>query len=115
MNKEYQYHMRVLTVCEALEISYEDYMLFRRRGAMLHTLYERDCNGYADYYGNYDEKASKRGEQKQERIQKLAEKQAKELELYIYFQTDPRGATIYLSKDPIADNNYNRSGTYCIY
>ena len=46
-----------------------------------------------------------------ERIHKMAEKMG----LQLYLQTDPRGASVYVSWEPIADNNYNRSGSYCLF
>ena len=46
-------------------------------------------------------------------IYKKVEAEAKRLRLCVYFQTDPRGATIYLSKDPIPENNYTIAS--CIY
>ena len=38
---------------------------------------------------------------------------AKILNLNLYFQTDPRGATIYVDRQPIPENNYTQAK--CIY
>jgi len=112
--KEREYYNRhIQYTCDDLGISERMYSNFRRLGATLHRLYEEDCNGYCDYNGNWDEKGAKRGELKQERIEKLATERAERLGLHIYIQSDPRGATIYLDKKPIADNDYTKAR--CIY
>ena len=110
-DKSYMY-----MVCDHLGITTEDYKLFRRRGATLHRLYEEQCNGYRDHQGNWSEELTNKSEAKEDRITKLIQKQAKELDLNVYLQTDPRGATVYLSKYKILDaSNYNSLSSYCIY
>lgn len=91
--------------CEALGITKNQYNAFRRIGENLHEIYEDNCNGgipteeaYFDLVKPHEEKA---------------QEMANELGLHVYFQTDPRGATIYLDKKPIPENNYTNA--CCIY
>jgi hypothetical protein len=113
MTKREQYNEYVFRVCSALDIDRQDYLLFRRRGATLHRLYEEQCNGYQDYKGDWSERLTQESEAKEQRLYDLVENQARELGLYVYFQTDPRGATIYLDKEPVPENNYTRA--HCVY
>ena len=92
--------------CERLGITKNEYNSFRLNGQALHNIYEMSCNGEIEE----DQYQSATG-----RLYAKLDAKAKELGLYIFYQTDPRGATIYLSKEPIADNNYNRLGSECIY
>jgi len=92
-----QYNSYRIAVCERLGIRELDYNTFRRVGQKLHKLYEMDCNGVielTDY------------ETTSQELYKKANSLAKRLNLYIYYQTDPRGGTIYLDKKPIPENNY---------
>lgn len=95
--------------CEGLGITIAQYNSFRRVGQVLRNCYENDCNGFED---STKEEANEREEQV---YTDRAMAEAHKLNLEIFLQTDPRGATIYLSKTPIADNNYNRPGVHCIY
>ena len=78
-------------------------------GKSLHRLYEKQCNGFCDYQGNWDEKASDRADKREENLNKKAQAIAKEIGAYIYMQGDPRGATIYIDNKPIPDNNYTQA------
>ena len=90
--------------CKRLGITKNQYNWFRREGAKLHTLYELNCNGdilEGEYntetrslYDKIDFEVLARG-------------------LHVYYQTDPRGATIYLDTVAIPDNNYTVAS--CIY
>lgn len=103
-------------ICQRLGITKNQYNWFRRKGEALHRIYEANCNGDYDKLANnlkdgvsaeamYDiDCATKEG---------LIIAKAKKLRLFVYFQTDPRGATIYLDKVSIPENNYTQS--YCIY
>lgn len=113
----YQEHIK--RVCEVLGISKEQYTLFKLCGILLQKAFCLSCNGYrgkeAVYKGNkminrYTEAMYKKDTNP---IYKKAQALAKELKLEIFFQTDPRGATIYVSKDPIPENNYTIAS--CIY
>lgn len=96
-------------ICEDLGITINQFNQFRRIGNDLHKLYERQCNGYTQQF--HEDRDNEREQIFNDKAIKLATK----LGLEVFFQTDPRGATIYLSKEPIADNNYNRLGVHCIY
>lgn len=102
--REYYNHDRKL-VCEALNITVNQYNAFRRIGSALHAIYENDCNGLYSDEEEYNKNTAP--------LYEKADKMAKDLGLFIYYQTDPRGATIYLDTKEIPDNNYNRA--HCIY
>lgn len=93
-------------VCKDLNITTYQYNWFRRKGEELRRIYTSNCN--ADY-------TEQEYEQMTIKVETKVLKKVNELSLFVYFQTDPRGATIYLSKEPIEYNNYNRSGSHCIY
>jgi len=78
-------------------------------GKSLHRLFEKQCNGFQDYQGNWDEDASIKADKREEKLTKEAHKIAKELKAYVYIQGDPRGATIYIDSKPIPDNNYTQA------
>jgi len=73
-------------------------LLLRRRAVRLHGLYEKACNGYSDWRGNWDEKAEVRAELTEDRAEAAIEAQvAENLPGYsVYFQSDPRGWPVYL-------------------
>jgi|GEM_PF-6466094 len=100
-----QYNQYRQAVCERLGITKNQFNWFRRIGENIRFLHEGYCNGLvsneavheiqlAEWYGK-------------------ANKKANSLKLYIFYQTDPRGATIYLDDKPIPSNNYTIAS--CIY
>lgn len=93
--------------CEALGISKNVYNAFRRIGQALHKEYEDQCNGFET---TADERDS---EVREERLGIQGRDLAKQYGLFIFYQTDPRGATIYLDKEPIKYDSYNKA--HCIY
>lgn len=78
-------------------------------GKSLHRIYENQCNGFVDYRGNWDEVASQKADKRENKLTNEAGLIANNLGVYIYFQTDPRGATIYIDNEPIPENNYTRA------
>lgn len=91
--------------CKRLGITKNQYNWLRRKGEELHKVYEDNCNGVIeenDYF-------AKTKAIEDEIINKVVVK----LGLFVYFQTDPRGATIYLDTKEIPENNYNQA--VCIY
>lgn len=92
-------------VCRNLGITKNNYNWLRRKGEELHRIYEDNCNGAfntdEEYFGMT------------EPIEEEVKAYCKPLGLHVYFQTDPRGATIYADKKLIPDNNYNQA--HCIY
>lgn len=96
-----QYNVSRDSACAKLGITKNQYNWFRREGEKLHKLYEDNCNGI-----NYDEKI-------ETLIENEITKKASKLCLNVYFQTDPRGETIYLDTESIPENNYTQA--VCIY
>lgn len=93
--------------CAKLGITEHQYNWFRRNGEKLRKIYEDACNGIVSYenmeYINLVDP-----------IYELVDSKAESLGLSIYYQTDPRGATIYLSANPVDSSNYS-SKAVCIY
>jgi hypothetical protein len=116
--KEY-YKVYKTSIMEKLGLNDIDFQFFKTIGNKLNHIYCLRCNGYigsTSIYKNnkmvneYTDKMYKRDT---EPLYKKAELRAKLRGLYIFFQTDPRGATIYLSKEPIPENSYTVAS--CIY
>ena len=68
-------------------------------GKKLNRFYTHSCNGYNSE--KYDRLALK--------WEKEAETIAQSIKLHIFFQTDPRGGTIYVDNKPIKNNNYTQA------
>lgn len=113
MNNAYYNEQRKQNTSEKLGITRNQYTYIMRIGSILRQLYENDCNGFQDYNGNEDTRATKRNQLKIDRYEHIAYEFAGHNGLYIYLQGDCRGATIYLSKHKIPENNYTISS--CIY
>lgn len=94
-------------IMERLDLSEADWASFKKIGKDLRMLYERQCNGYPQQL------LEDRDNQREKIFVDKAVKRAEKLGLKIFFQTDPRGATIYLDSEPIPENNYNKA--HCIY
>jgi len=101
-----QYNQMRTRICEELGITKNEYNSFRLNGQALCNIYTLSCNGEIEE-DQYEGETTK--------LYTKLDNKAKELGLFIFYQTDPRGATIYLSKEKIANNNYNRPGSECIY
>ncbi len=94
-----QYNEMRLRVCEMLKIRELDYNAFRRLGQKLCNVFVQSCNGEID-----EIEYMKATNPLYTKASNLAVRNG----LYIYFQTDPRGNTIYLSRTPIKENDYTR-------
>lgn len=76
-----------------------DIIELMRIGKKLRTFYTHSCNGYNS------EKYDRLAEQWELKAQEIA----KRMRVHIYFQTDPRGGTIYIDKKKIESNAYNKA------
>lgn len=63
---------------------------------LLQLISERQCNGYSNRAGNWDERAEKRDERKATRLHDEAEEIAKDMGGVLYFQGDPRGWPLFI-------------------
>lgn len=99
-----QYNSYRAFACERLGIDKNMFNWFRREGAKLHQFYEDYCNGLFN-----DDGADSPYEILTNEIYTKVKNKASKLGLYVYFQTDPRGATIYLDRSPIARESYTNS------
>jgi len=91
--------------CKRLGITKNQYNWFRREAEKLHKLYEDNCNGIFESESQYIKDT--------EAIENKIMVKAGGLKLYQYFQTDPRGASLYLDTKAIPENNYTQA--VCIY
>jgi len=73
-----------------------------RLSKRLHGYYVNSCNRYNA------EKYDKLADKLETTIKDIAEG----VHLFVYFQTDPRGGTLYVSKHKIDQSNYVREGVY---
>jgi hypothetical protein len=74
-------------------------------GKALHRRYEDNCNGdipETDIDADSNDRVAMK-------LQKMADAIAANVGLYVYHQTDPRGWPLYISFNPIPDNDYNRA------
>ncbi len=81
-----------------------------RYGATLGRIAENQCNGYQDYQGNWDEKAAKREELKEERIQRKVTELCAQWGCKPVFQGDPRGNTLKIQVPDGYTNDWGREG-----
>lgn len=94
------YNLHRNRVCEDLGLTVNQYNYIRRIGNDMHKLFEDNCNGlfeeneYETLFILFNRK-----------LVKYLEDQ--KISLNIYIQSDPRGGTVYLSKDKMDDSNYN--------
>jgi len=100
-----RYNQDRVRVCERLGITINQYNWLRRKGEALRKVYEDSCNGVI-------------AEDAYDLLTTSIEDNVKEYisggeKYFVYFQTDPRGATIYLDTKPIPENNYAQA--VCIY
>jgi hypothetical protein len=91
--------------CKRLGITKNQYNYFRREGEILRKYYEDNCNGLFKKEQDYLDKV--------EPLEGRIYNRSNLANLFIYFQTDPRGATIYLDTKEIPENNYTQA--VCIY
>lgn len=95
-----------------------DAAALRRAALTLHLWYEHECNGviqrdemtgkpywYNANTGNRISIAADREKGAMNTISRIC----RQLGLYHYLQTDPRGGTLYVSLEPIAQDNYTRA------
>jgi hypothetical protein len=107
-----QYNQMRENVCKNLNITKNNYNWLRRKGEALRKIYEYQCNGQDDQ-GQKSDRTQARWERWENKHYEDVRKYVEKLKLYVYFQTDPRGATIYVDNKLIPSNNY--SNAYCIY
>lgn len=111
-----QYNAHRDAVCEALEITKNQYNYLRRLAEACHKVYENDCNGLYEEQESYNER-NKAEVRVVNYLGEIMSKRALDNPvvkfIYSHFQTDPRGATLYIDIKPIPENNY--TSAYCIY
>jgi hypothetical protein len=96
-----QYNQDRQRACDRLGITVNDYNQFKRWGESLRSLYVEYCN------------TGKENEKEEVLLMRKIDNKRRLLHLWVFLQTDPRGATIYLDKKAIPENNYTQA--VCIY
>ena len=123
--KTFELRQRLLRISQ--DVTFDDAQTLRRAALILHRWNELECgdsNDYASWAIERDEATEVpymvRHPHDSNKIHKTRlpdrEKGAlkrvaaicKRLGLHFYHQTDPRGWPLYIDKEPLPDNNYNR-------
>lgn len=99
-NEREQYNEHRNNACENLGITKNQYNYLRRFANELSQIDEDSCNGVIEQ-DNYEICESSAMERLSEYIYKI-----KKTYLYAYHQTDPRGASLYLSAEPMNSATY---------
>ncbi len=81
-----------------------------RYGATYSRLQEQACNGYQDWRGNWDERATKEAEAKEARIEKRVRELCAAFGCEAVFGGDPRGATIKVKVPDGYTDDWGREG-----
>ena len=81
-----------------------------RYGATLGRIAENQCNGYQTFDYKWDEKAAKRDEAKEERIQKHVAELCAAFGCKPVFQGDPRGNTLKIQVPDGYTNDFGHEG-----
>lgn len=76
----------------------DDADAIQRISRSLHTLDERQCNGFSNWRGDWDEEAEKKAEKREARLEAKGQEIAKRYGRLFYHQGDPRGWSVYLVK-----------------
>ncbi len=114
--KIYDNYSRTLNILP--QMANEDYRALRRAAMTLHRWYEHECNGVIQrdeetnkpywYNANTGKRISSAAD-REKGAEKTIMKICTRLGLHYYLQTDPRGGTLYVSKDFIDQADYNRA------
>ena len=88
-------------------ITENQYNWLRRKGQMLYKIYEDNCNGIIQTDDEYLGLTVPIEKEVKAYLKKANDK------LHVFFQTDPRGATIYVSHLTLHDYDYSQG--QCIY
>ena len=107
------YEIYKVKVCSELGINDNVFNTFKKIGKELQNIYTNQCNGYLTKDNKEDVYTLQKEEVREKYLTHRATEFADEHNLYIYFQTDPRGATIYLSREELTESNYTNGS--CIY
>jgi hypothetical protein len=116
-----------------ITMGFDDANTLRRAEKTLHRWAELECgdgNNFASWSIERDEETdipyfiTYRHDQPKPSRRRIADKEkgalkridalCKRLGIYYYHQTDPRGCALYISADPVKDNDYNNGVSVCI-
>lgn len=97
----------------------DDVRSLRRQAMRLHRWYEAECNGEIERFEDTDKPFRVIRRYNGHNLsyptpdhEKAAEKKIKaiceRLSLHYYLQTDPRGGTLYISREPLTQQNYTQ-------
>jgi hypothetical protein len=116
-----------------INIGFDDANTLRRAEKTLHRWAELECgdgNNYASWSIERDEETdipylmTYRHDQPKPSRRRIADKEKGALKridaickfygIHYYHQTDPRGCALYISAEPIKDNDYTRGTSICV-
>lgn len=116
INETYVKLLRVIP--EEREVTFSDAKSLRRAALILHRWYEHECNGTIQrdektglpyWYNSITGCLWRRAPDREKGAMKTIDTICKRLGLHYYLQTDPRGGTLYVSKEPIDQGDYTRA------
>lgn len=81
-----------------------------RYGATLSAIAERECNGHQTPSGDWDERAAKRDEEKEERLRRRVAAMCEGFGCKAIFSGDPRGATLKVAVPDGYTDDWGREG-----
>lgn len=99
-----RYNLIRQRISDDLNITINQFNWFRRKANELNQVYVNGCNGE---YPEEEYNATV------EPLEQAILNKATKAGLNVYFQRDPRGASLYLDTQPIPANNYTKAK--CIY
>jgi len=94
------------SVCDKLGLTKNQYNYVRRQGEAYRLVGEDNCNGLLK-----DDEYITRSEAIERKLENYLSGLG--LRLHVYYQTDPRGATVYLQDKPISRDRY--TDALCVY
>ena len=116
-------HERTLIALARLGIGYDDARALCRAERTLHAWAEHECNGAIQrdevtdrpyWHSTHD---GRRLGRTSDRERGARDRAARILAAYDglvpYFQTDPRGCALYVSRDPLTDTDYTKGVAAC--
>jgi hypothetical protein len=126
--RELEQRQRTYAALAEIGVSYEQAETLRRASMTLHRWAELECGDSNDYAGWSIERDEKTNvpylvtypHTGKSRRRKVADREGgalkritailKPLGLHFYHQTDPLGCALYVSKEPLTDQNYSSRG-----
>ena len=105
--QRHEYH-RSVTALTPYGFTRDDLDTLHRAETTLHRLDEELCNGYRDWLGNWDQRATEKTEAKIDRIERQIMALCAAYDVPVDFNADPRGGAIRLHLPAHESNSWTR-------